>query len=290
MNPSWLDRSLYPFEHRRMRLPEGEVHYLDEGAGEPIVFVHGTPTWSFLWRRLVIDLRDAYRCVAPDHLGFGLSDKPPGAGYRPADHSARLEAFIEGLGLRDVTLVVHDFGGPIGLGYAVRRPANVARVVVMNTWMWSNEGNRGAETASRLLGGPLGRFLYTRLDLSTRFLLPAAFADRTKLTPAVHRHYRAPFASPADRVAPWTLAGELTGSNGEYDALWRGRDALAGKPMLIVWGTADRLIGIDALRRWRAAFPGAQVTAMDGVGHFVPEEAPERTAGSVRTFLRSSGG
>src|SRR5258708_1321299 len=113
--PDWLDRTLYPFTPRRFESVDGVMRYVDEGRGSPTVLVHGTPSWSFEWRGRVIGLRASHRVLAPDHLGFGLSDKPAGAPYRPEDHARRLLAWFDQLDLRDVTLVVHDFGGPIGL-------------------------------------------------------------------------------------------------------------------------------------------------------------------------------
>src|SRR5262245_1912181 len=125
---SWLDRAAYPFRSRRLELPDGPSHYLDEGEGEPLLFVHGTPTWSFEYRHLVSALRGSYRCVAPDHLGFGLSGRPPGAAYTPEAHAERLRAFVERLGLRRFTLVAHDFGGPIALPLALADATPVSRL------------------------------------------------------------------------------------------------------------------------------------------------------------------
>lgn len=286
MKPAWLDATLYPFEPRYLDLEAGRLHYVDEGAGEPVVFVHGTPTWSFLWRHPIQALRGAYRCVALDHLGFGLSDKPEGADYTPAAHAARFDTLVDRLGLRDVTLVVHDFGGPIGLSHAVTRPENVRRIVVMNTWLWSNQGNRSVEWASRILAGGVGRFLYTRLNVSPRVLLRHAYADKRKLTKTIHGHYTGPFTNPAERFAPWVLARELTGSNDWYASLWERRHHLRGKPMAIVWGLADPLVGRAHLDRWRTAFPGAEVVALERVGHFVTEEAPERAVQAIGALLR----
>jgi haloalkane dehalogenase len=288
MNSDWPDRKIYPFEAHYLETSAGRMHYLDEGTGEAIVFVHGTPTWSFLWRHLIADLRRDFRCVAPDHLGFGLSDKPPDADYTPEAHARNLGQLITSLGLRNVTLVVHDFGGPIGLACALRNPDNVSRVVLMNTWLWSNAGNRSAEAASRLLSGRIGHFLYTRLNFSPRVLLKNAYADRSRLTPEVHRHYLAPFSKPAERLAPWILARELTGSNDWYDSLWQQREKLQHTPMLILWGMADRLFGPAQLQRWQAAFPRAGFVPLEGVGHFVAEEAPEQVIRHMREFLRDN--
>ncbi|HEU4368844.1 MAG TPA: alpha/beta fold hydrolase [Methylomirabilota bacterium] len=144
--------------------------------------VHGTPTWSFLYRHLVTGLRDRFRCVVPDHLGFGLSDKPPGSAYRPPDQARRLASFVDALGLRDMTLVVHDFGGPIGLAYALEHPENVRGLVLFNTWMWSLRGARQYERVDRVLSGRAGRFLYERLSFSVNVVFRHAVAERTRYT------------------------------------------------------------------------------------------------------------
>lgn len=284
--PAWLDRELYPFESRTFEVASGRMHYVDEGRGPVVVLVHGTPTWSFLYRGLIRELSADYRVIAPDHLGFGLSDKPRDAPYRPEDHARNLAALIEHLELGDVTLIVHDFGGPIGLSYAVSRPENVRATVLFNTWMWSVRGTP-ADKVSRVLGGGFGRVLYERFNFSPRVILRAAFADKKKLTPEIHRHYLAPFPTPAQRRAPWVLAGELVGSSEWYDGLWQRVDLIAAKPALLVWGMKDPAIRPDALARWKKALGGAQVVELADAGHFVQEEAPELAFREVRGFLES---
>jgi haloalkane dehalogenase len=280
----WLDRAAYPFQWHDMDAGAGRVHYVDEGSGPVVVMVHGTPTWSFLYRDLIRDLARDHRVIAPDHLGFGLSDKPEHVLMRPADHARNLELLIERLGLRDITLMVHDFGGPIGLAYATRNPENVRALVLFNTWMWSLQGT-AAEKMSRLMSGSLGRFLYTRLNFSPKVLVRAAFGDKRKLTKAVHQHYTAVFPTRADRMGPWVLARELTGSSAWYDELWRQRDRLADKPALLVWGMKDPAFGPDALLRWQEALPHARTVEYASAGHFVQEEVPVEAAREVRTFL-----
>ena len=280
----WLDRTAYPFTSHVFETAHGRMHYVDEGEGPPVVLVHGTPTWSFLWRGLIRRLSQTHRVVAPDHLGFGLSDKPPGAPYRPEDHAARLAALIDGLGLRDVALVVHDFGGPIGLSYAVEAPENVRALVLYNTWLWSRAEDPATARASRLLGGRLGRLLYTRLNLSPRVLLPALYGDRSALTPEVHRHYLRPFPDAASRHAPAVLARELIASGDWYDELWDRRRALADKPALLVWGGRDRAFGDPDLQRFQEALPTSETVAYPEAGHFVQEEEPG-SAAEVAAFL-----
>ena len=279
----WVDGNLYPFESKYLDVGVGRMHYVDEGSGPPVLMVHGTPTWSFLYRSLIRDLSRDHRVIAPDHLGFGLSDRPHEFGYRPEDHARVLERFIEQLGLRDITLIVHDFGGPIGLSYAERHPGNVRAVVLFNTWMWSLAGS-SAERIARVMGSGFGRFLYTRLNISPRMIVPAAFGDRTRLTKTVHRHYIDAFPTPASRYPAWVFAREVLGSSAWYDSLWQARGALAQHPALFVWGTKDPAFG-DALPRWKESFPSAQVVELADVGHFVQEEAPEQVTSANRAFL-----
>jgi haloalkane dehalogenase len=280
----WVDRNLYPFQSRYIDPGPGRMHYVDEGTGPVILMVHGTPTWSFLYRHLIRELLQNYRVIAIDHLGFGLSDKPPHWSYRPEDHARNLEVLIERLGLCDITLVVHDFGGPIGLAYATRHPDNVRALVLFNTWMWSLQGT-AAEKVSRLMGGPVGRFLYRRLNFSSRVLIKAAFSDKRKLTREVHRQYTAAFPAPAARQGPWVLARELIGSSSWYQGLWQCRQRIVEKPTLVLWGMRDPAFGSDALARWKAAFTNARIVELPNAGHFVQEEAPEEAARAIRTFL-----
>ena len=288
--PAWLDVTAYPFPSRLFDTGEGMLHYLDVGSGPPVVLVHGTPTWSFLYRRLIPPLVAAgHRVIAPDHLGFGLSqkagDRPTRAGYRPQDHARRFAALLDALDLSDITLVVHDFGGPIGLSFALDRPERVARLVLLNTWLWPLDLDARIARGSRLASSAVGRFLYLRLNASPRWLIPAAFADRARLDPRVHRQYVAPFATRASRVPLWSLARALLGESAWYDALWQQRARLAEKPSLLLWGVDDPTFGRAYLERWRKALPDATVAELPGVGHFVQEEAAPQVAEQIRAFL-----
>jgi pimeloyl-ACP methyl ester carboxylesterase len=280
--PAWLDRQLYPFVPKRFATAEGEMRYVDEGRGTPIVLVHGTPSWSFEWRAVIAALRSSHRVIAPDHLGFGLSDKPRMGAYLPADHARRLLALFDALDLRDVTLVVHDFGGPIGLPIALERSERVRSAVVLNSWLWPLGGDPRVARISRFVGSALGRFLYTQLNASPRWLLPASFARRERLSAQVHRQYLAPFAKRSDRSAPWVLGRELTGSDPYYAQLWADRDKLARIPLTLVWGQKDPAFGSSELQRWQQAFPHATVQLLADAGHFPQEEQPETVIAAIR--------
>ncbi len=287
--PAWLDTAAYPFTHRSVALPRGRMHYVDEGQGEPLLFVHGTPTWSFEYRHLIRGLRAEARCLAPDHLGFGLSERPAGLAYTPEEHAQNLRAFVEALELRDLTLVVHDFGGPIALPLALERPSRVKRLVVLNSWCWPLEGE--LEKRARQAQGGLVRFLYRRLDASLRLLMPGAYGDRRKLTKAIHRQYRAVFPDADSREQVlYALARSLLGSREHYARLWEGRGALAQLPALVLWGMKDRAFPPALLERWREALPQADVVQLADSGHWPHEEEPERVLGALRRFLAGTAG
>lgn len=284
MIPAWVDRQQYPFEPRSLNVGAGTMRYVDEGAGPPIVMVHGTPTWSFLYRDLIKGLRDRYRCVAPDHLGFGLSDKPAGASYRPEDQAQRLGRLIDTLALEDITLVVHDFGGPIGLAYAIEHPTSVRRLVLFNTWMWSFVGDRQMQWIARVFAGRLGRLLYERWAFAVNVLFRRAFGDRRRYTRGVHAQYQGPMRDPAARHATWVYARELLGSSSWYGTLWQRRDRIARIPALLVWGMKDPAFA-RYLPRWRSVFAHAEVVELPDVGHAPMEERAAEITPVISRFL-----
>jgi haloalkane dehalogenase len=289
--PSWVDLDEYPFAVRALDVGEGVMRYVDEGTGGPILMVHGTPTWSFLYRHLIKGLRGRHRCVAPDNLGFGLSEKPPGIAYRPQDQARRLARLVDMLGLEDVTLVVHDFGGPIGLAYALDHPENVRRLVIFNTWMWSLAGDRRYERAGRFFGSRVGRFLFERWGFSPNVLFRQALGDRHRYSRAIHRHYRRALGN-AGRHVTWLYAREVLGSGVWYDSLWQRRDRLRGIPALLVWGMKDPAFG-TFLTRWREVFERAEVLELFDVGHAPPEERGPELVPVIGRFLddpRNEGG
>lgn len=285
LSPAWLDRSLYPFTSRWFDSADGPMHYVDEGSGTPIVFVHGTPTWSFLYRHLIARLARRHRVIAVDHLGFGLSAKPANAPYEPKDHASRLLALLDVLQLTGVTLGVHDFGGPIGLAAAIGRPDRVERLVLFNTWLWSIENDAAIAPGARVAGSWFGRLLYRHFNFPVKVLMPKAMGDRRVLTATVHRHYAAPLGTPDERMGAWACARALLDASSWYDELWAQRGRLRGKPMLFLWGMKDPTFGPAYLERWRREFPDAQVHTIASVGHFVPEEAHAEVGPLIERFI-----
>jgi haloalkane dehalogenase len=285
--PSWLDRAAWPYAPHVHDLGGARLHYVDEGAGAPVVLVHGTPTWSFEWRHVIAGLRGEARLIAPDHLGFGLSDRPAGAGYRPEDHAARFRAFMDAVCPQGpLTLVVHDFGGPIALDWALDHPERLAHLVVVNSWMWAFDDDPSMRRKARLAGTPLFRWMYRRLNASQRLIMPSAYADKRRLTPAIHCQYLElfPDADSRERVL-FALAQSLLGSSAFFDGLWRRRERLAGVDAHIVWGTRDSAFPPAMLARWQQAVPHACVTRIDDAGHWPHEEAPEDVIHTLRRIL-----
>lgn len=287
--PNWLDRSAWPYAPRLAAVAEGRLHYVAEGTGVPVVLVHGTPTWSFEWRHVIAGLRDRTQVLALDHLGFGLSDRPADAGYRPEDHARRFREWMAHVRPSGpLHLVVHDFGGPIALDWALDHQERLASVTVLNSWMWSFEDDAAMRRKARLAGGALGRFLYRRFNASQRLIMPSAYGDRRKLTPAIHRQYLAPFpdADSRERVL-FALAQSLLGSSRFFDRLWQRRDRLADTPLHLVWGMKDSAFPPYFLGRWQQAFPHAQTTALPTAGHWPHEEAPDTVVAALRAALAS---
>jgi pimeloyl-ACP methyl ester carboxylesterase len=284
----WFLRDEYPFPSHYLALPRGRMHYLDEGSGPPILLVHGTPSWSFEFRGVIAALRDRHRCIAPDHLGFGLSDRPE----QPEDlglvaHGENLARLVEHLDLRGLHLVVHDFGGPIALPLLETHTDRIARVTIMNSWFWPfDEVDPVFAKRKKWLDTWMMRFLYLRANFSARTLLKMAWGTRTPLDGARHAQYKKMFPTALSRRGTWAFAQAVVHSNDYYAARAGVLERLRALPVQLVWGLADRLITERHLARWRELLPAARATELPGVGHFVPDEAVGDVAAAIADFGR----
>jgi cis-3-alkyl-4-acyloxetan-2-one decarboxylase len=284
--PDW--RPLYPFAAHELRLDAWRYHYLDEGAGEPLLLAHGNPTWSFYWRNLVLALRDRYRVVVPDHLGCGLSDKPQDYPYCLSRHVDNLVRLIEHLDLSRLTLLVHDWGGAIGLGAALRVPTRVSRLVLFNTGAFPPPFVPFRIRLCRCPG--LGRWAIRRLNLFARAALIMAVQKRERMTPAVCAGLLAPYDSWDHRVAIERFVADipLTPRHPTWQVLAdieRGLPRLADRPVQMIWGMRDWCFTPACLERFLAHFPRAEVQRLEDAGHYVIEDAHERIVPLVREFL-----
>lgn len=289
--PAWVDREQWPWASREADVGDGTMRYVDVGDGPAVILSHGTPTWGFEWRHVIRGLAHRYRVIVPDHLGFGLSDRPAQAEYTPAAHAARFRRFVDGLALPRFSLVVHDFGGPFALPTALDLADRVDRLVVINSFAWSFDDEPDMRRKGWLAGTWLFRWLYRHLNLSVRFIAPSAWGDRSKLTPAIQAHYLAPWPDPDDRERVlWALAAALSGSSGFYESIWAQREALRALPTAIVWGRKDSAFGPPQLAKWRAALPDAWVTELSDAGHWPHEEDPDRVVAALLARLEGIAG
>ncbi len=280
--PAWVPESLYPFESRYAEIDGTTVHYVDEGSGPPLLLLHGNPTWSFLYRDIITGLRESYRCIAPDHPGFGLSRAAPGYGYTPAEHAAVLEKLVLQLDLSGVTMMVQDWGGPIGFAAATRHPDRFAAFVIGNTWAWPKT-DPGTQIFSRLLGGPLGGYLILQRNVFVERILPGN-VKRRKLSSEVMAAYRGPFPSPESRRPVHVFPREILASRPFLAEVERGLARLRDRPALIVWPTKDVAFRERERKRWEQGFPNHQTVIFEGAGHYIQEDAAEDIVGAIRNW------
>jgi len=283
-------RALYPFEPHYHAVGEHRLHYLDEGDGEPVLMLHGNPTWSFYYRRLATALKDTHRVVAPDHMGCGFSDKPQDYPYTLSTHIENLESLVAGLGLERITLVLHDWGGAIGMGYAVRHPEHIARIVVLNTAAFFVDR---VPLRIRVCRIPFfGAIAVRGLNGFARAALTMAMNHHDRMTPDVCRGYLLPYDSWANRVAVHRFVLDIPRqpSDASYQVVQQidqGLAALVDIPMLIQWGALDWCFNMGFLDEWRKRFPAAEVDVYDDAAHYVLEDAHERIIPRVQEFLCS---
>jgi haloalkane dehalogenase len=280
VRPAWVPDELYPFESHYADVAGSRVHYIDEGGGPPLLLLHGNPTWSFLYREIVKGLRDRYRCIAVDHPGFGLSSPAPGYGFTPAEHADVLEQLVLRLDLGDLTMMVQDWGGPIGFAVATRHPERFAAFVIGNTWAWP-KGDPGTQLFSRLLGGAIGRRLILNRNLFVERLLPAG-VRRGTLPEVVMNAYRGPFPTPASRRPTAVFPREILASRPFLGDIERRLPRLSGRPALIVWPTKDVAFGDRERRRWEELFADHRTVLLEGAGHYIQEDAADEIVTAIR--------
>ena len=292
---SWdPDPGLYSFAGHFFDTGDGvHMHFLDEGHGPPVVMLHGNPTWSFFYRDVIRLLGDHYRCVVPDHVGCGLSDKPSPEPYpyslerRVAD----LAALLDHLGLvRDVALIVHDWGGMIGTAWATRFPERVKRLVVLNTAAFHPPAGKRLPLSLKIGRSPVvGPVLIRGLNAFCRAAAEWCVVRRP-LPATVRRMYLAPYDSWANRIAVLRFVQTipLKPSDHGYDIVSTTEQRLGllcEKPVLICWGMRDFVFDADFLREWERRFPAAEVHRYADAGHYILEDAGEQVGLRIEEFL-----
>lgn len=283
-DPPWLDRAQYPFNDRYLDLDGHRVHVVDTGSGQTLLFLHGNPTWSFVYREVIAALSRHVRCVAPDLPGFGLSTAATGFSGTYVEHAEVIERLVEHLDLRDIVLVAQDWGGPIGLRLVERQPERFRGVVICNSWAWPVADNPHFTRFAGLMGGSVGSFLIRHANLFVNAMVPMGH-KRRRLDRTEMRHYRAPLATPARRELSAVLPREIVDATDPLTELAEGLGVLRSLPVLIVWGDSDMAFRDPELQRWRREVPEATVHIVEGAGHFVQSDAPREVATAITSWL-----
>ncbi|MCH8820092.1 MAG: alpha/beta fold hydrolase [Acidobacteria bacterium] len=286
-------RHLYDFQPHYLDLEGQRYHYLDEGQGEPVVMVHGNPSWSFMYRELARSLRKTYRVIVPDHMGCGLSDKPDSSVYpytleRRADD---LEELLDQLGITsNITLVVHDWGGPIGMRFATRHPDRIARLVIFNSAAFLLPGMKKLHWSLHFCrSSRLAAFLILKFNAFAR--VATYMGCRSQPMPReIRRAYAGPYDSSKNRIANLAFVRDipLSPTDPAYAPLQEVQEKLdqfQETPMLICWGERDFVFDRDFLEEWIKRFPQADVHRFPEAGHYVLEELPEVIIPLVKEFL-----
>jgi len=282
--PEWVSDELLPFESRYLGVGGSQVHYIDEGTGPVLLFLHGNPTWSFLYRNIIAELRDAFRCIALDYPGFGLSTAAHGYGYTPSAHADVVERFVLDLDLHDVTLMGQDWGGPIGLTVATRHPDRFSGFVLGNTWAWPLNGQFHFEAFSRMMGGFIGQQLVRNTNFFVNVMIPMGTASR--LSEDVMRAYRGPFSTAAARMPTSGFAQQLLSSESFMRQLQGDLDKVNHLPALFVWGGGDFALRAKVeLPQLEERFSDHTTIVFSKARHFFQEDVPQEVASAIREWM-----
>jgi pimeloyl-ACP methyl ester carboxylesterase len=280
---------LYPFESNYLTIDGHQYHYLDEGTGPVVLMLHGNPTWSFYYRDLVCGLRNNYRVIVPDHIGCGLSDKPRDYPYQLQSHIDNLEILLEHLDIESVNIAVHDWGGPIGFGYAVKHPDRIKKITIFNTTTFL--------TSKYPLGillckvPVLGSIAVRGFNLFARCAVWFASCNPERMTADVKAGYLKPYDNYRNRIATLAFVQDIP-LNKRHRSWTAGKlvedniGTLAEKPVMICWGKRDFCFNDHFLERIRASFPAAEVHEFPEAGHYVVEDAGAEILPMLRDFLQ----
>ena len=287
-----VSSDLYPFKNNWLKLDDLRLHYVDEGEGESVVAVHGNPTWSFYYRDLVTKLRDGYRVVVPDHMGCGFSDKPGDDGYEYSleQRIDDVSSLMDDLGLQDVNPVVHDWGGMIGLGWAVRNPDRVKRLVILNTAAFHLPKSKPFPWQLWMVRDtPFGGLMVRGLNAFSRGAAHVA-CTRKKLSKEVRDAYCAPYDSWNDRIATLRFVQDIPLKPGDrgYDIVTDTAarlDVFSDRPVMICWGDKDFVFDRHFLEEWKRVYPQAEVHQYSDCGHYILEDAGDEIIPLIRGFL-----
>ncbi len=286
---------LYPFKSNFLTINGLSYHYLDEGRGEPMLMVHGNPTWSFYFRSLVKGFSENYRVIVPDHIGCGLSHKPDASqyGFRLKDRVSDLTALMDHLKLeRPVTLVLHDWGGMIGLAWALDHLNQVGRIIILNTAGFFPPGGKAIPRRLRLIrsGRTLMRHAVLRLNLFARAAIH--MAPRRHLSAQVKAGLLAPYDTPLHRLATLKFVLDIPLSRKDPSGAVVARvdqnlNRICNRPTLILWGAHDFVFDRGYYKEWQRRLPRAEAHCFEDAGHYLLEDIPDRLIEHIKEFLHN---
>lgn len=287
-------KGTFPFAPHYYTVNGFDMHFVDEGSGEPVVMVHGDPTWAYLYRDFIPPLTRHYRCIVPDLMGMGKSGVPQERSlYRLEQHIANLEALLLHLDVHAITLVLHDWGGPVGLGFATRHPERIKRLVLMNTWAFAPWPGGSFPRLLELIRSERGEAFVLKRN---GYLEPALLGTThypEHLTRTVMDAYRAPFPTPESRLAMlcWSRdipVQETDVSYAEMKRIEQGLTQFSRTPILLVWGMKDPVLSVPVLRLWQRVYPQATTHELEDASHFLQEDAPERIVKWIEEFVEAN--
>jgi len=282
--PFTPDPRLFPFESKWFESRAGTVHYLDEGEGDPILLLHGNPTWSFLYRGIIIRLRKKYRCIAIDYPGFGLSARPENYGYTPGEHAAVVAELVRHLQLSGLTIMGQDWGGPIGLRVAVDEIARLRALVMGNTWFWPLDSWQGKAFSYVMSMAPMQTQMISH-NFFVEKIIPLGVKHR--LPDEVMHHYREAMPTPKSRVGAAELPIQLMNASPWLADLERDvTELLSNVPLLLTWGLHDPMFTRRFMERFRETFAYSQMFRLDAK-HYIQEDSPREISEAIDGFLTS---
>ncbi|GHO77802.1 haloalkane dehalogenase 2 [Ktedonobacter sp. SOSP1-85] len=284
--PFEVESSEYPFTDRWLPYRDGYIHYLDEGAGPTVLLLHGNPTWSYLYRNVIKELRNDCRLIALDYPGFGMSKAPSHYGFTPQEQSDAVQDFIRRLDLKDFVLVVQDWGGPIGVHYAVWHRENLRGIVVMNTWAWPTTLLPMKLFSLAMGGWPIGYWLQTQRNFFAKNIVPYGIHHAEKITKSLRKAYTDPFPTPKSRIPTWVFPRQIRKARSWFKEIESRLPVLSNVPAQILWGTKDSDgFPLEEMKKWQRYLKLNESEALDDASHYVQEDRPDRVAAAIRRVL-----
>ncbi|TXT57245.1 MAG: hypothetical protein BAJALOKI1v1_1830005 [Promethearchaeota archaeon] len=278
----------FPFTPYFERINGFNMHYVDEGEGEPIVCIHGMPTWSYLYRKFITQLSKEYRVIAPDQMGFGKSDVPQDKQYIMEEHVDNLKTLLLRLNLSDITLIVQDWGGPIGFGFSVDYPERIKRLVIMNTSIGVMKEGKNPWYQPLVEKG-----IYKQFIMNIGGLLKGGIHNKDKITDVMIKAYEAPFPSEEYYIGAFAWPKDIPIGDAHPSAsimthVRKNLYKLDKKEKILIWGIKDPIFPKKLISWWKNIYPDIDIHKISNASHFLQEDVPDHIIALIKKFLKST--